>query len=140
MVVRKDDKRRGDRLTLVSSIHSLTPHRLSRLASHAGMGSVRLNSIQARWTLSAPATATTHHAHSRCLTHIHTTYHHQTPQVLSQQQQVRALHATRRQENVVVGGLVVAGTALALQYGLRVRGLGRVGRIVAFGWMGMFWV
>ena len=35
--------------------------------------------------------------------------------------QVRALHATRRQENLVVGGLVVAGTALALQYGLRVR-------------------
>ena len=43
------------------------------------------------------------------------------PQLLSRQQQVRALHATRRQENLVVGGLVVAGTALALQYGLRVR-------------------
>ena len=84
------------------------------------MGSVRLNSIQARWTLSAPTT--THHAHSLCLTLIHTTHCHQTPQVLSQQQQVRALHATRRQENLVVGGLVVAGTALALQYGLRVRG------------------
>ena len=34
-------------------------------------------------------------------------------------QQTRALHATRRQENLVVGGLIVAGSALALQYGLR---------------------
>lgn len=41
--------------------------------------------------------------------------------LMSQWQQIRALHATRRQENVVVGGLVVAGGALALQYGLRVR-------------------
>lgn len=36
-----------------------------------------------------------------------------------QLQQIRALHATRRQENLVVGGLIVAGSALALQYGLR---------------------
>jgi hypothetical protein len=36
-----------------------------------------------------------------------------------QLQQTRALHATRRQENLVVGGLIVAGSALALQYGLR---------------------
>lgn len=35
-------------------------------------------------------------------------------------QQFRAIHATRRQENLVVGGLVVAGTALSLQYGLKV--------------------
>ncbi|EKU20251.1 chaperone -domain containing protein [Nannochloropsis gaditana CCMP526] len=39
--------------------------------------------------------------------------------LMSQWQQIRALHATRRQENLVVGGLVVAGGALALQYGLR---------------------
>jgi hypothetical protein len=38
----------------------------------------------------------------------------------TQWQQTRALHATRRQENIVVGGLVVAGGALALQYGLKV--------------------
>lgn len=39
---------------------------------------------------------------------------------LPQSVQTRALHATRRQENLVVGGLVVAGSALALQYGLKV--------------------
>lgn len=43
----------------------------------------------------------------------------------SQWQQTRALHATRRQENIVVGGLVVAGGALALQYGLKVRAAAR---------------
>ena len=38
----------------------------------------------------------------------------------TQWQQTRALHATRRQENIVVGGVVVAGGALALQYGMKV--------------------
>lgn len=40
---------------------------------------------------------------------------------LTHRQQVRALHASGRRENLVVGGLVVAGTALALQYGIKVR-------------------
>ena len=37
----------------------------------------------------------------------------------TQWQQIRALHATRRKENIMVGGLVVAGSALVLQYGLK---------------------
>lgn len=39
---------------------------------------------------------------------------------ITQWQQIRALHATRRRENIMVGGLVVAGGALVLQYGLKV--------------------
>jgi DnaJ family protein C protein 15/DnaJ family protein C protein 19 len=35
--------------------------------------------------------------------------------------QIRCFHASGRQDNLVVGGLVIAGTALGLKYALQVR-------------------
>ncbi len=91
-------------------------HRLSRLATQDGMGMGASGTVRRPYlplALPRRQTAT-----------ITTLLYTHNPQLLGpQSMQARALHATRRQENVVVAGLLVAGTALTLQYGLRVRAL-----------------